>query len=146
VKSFHFRLEKVLAWRRTQLELEQYNMTRMANAMEAIDRERAQAALARVTAEMELRAGGRIDGSQLGFHSCFLSHVASLERTLAIRREEQRRLMDAQQRRLMEARLKVRLLERLKERRRAEWEAAAAREMENFAAEAHLARWNAERG
>jgi hypothetical protein len=42
----------------------------------------------------------------------------------------------------MEARRRCRLLEKLKERRRAEWEKARDRELEELASESFLARWN----
>jgi hypothetical protein len=43
---------------------------------------------------------------------------------------------------MLEARRCCRLLERLKERRRAEWQAATDREMEELAAESFLAGWS----
>ena len=80
---FRFRLEKVLTWRRMQLELEEIKFRQVSAAVVELDRAR-----------------------------------AALEN---------------------EARRHCRLLERLKERRLEEWEAAFARELEDLAADSHLA-------
>jgi hypothetical protein len=51
----------------------------------------------------------------------------------------------ARQARIVEARRRARLLEKLRGRRLEEWRIAGEREMENFAAEAFLARWQPRR-
>ncbi len=145
MQPFHFRLEKVLAWRRTELEVEQFKMRRLASEMDAIDRSRAQVALERTTAEREVLRAASVKGNQLGVHAAFLVHLGSRERELARRREEQEQRMAVQHQRLLEARRRLRLLEELKARRRAEWAAELNRELETFAAEAHLARWSAKK-
>jgi hypothetical protein len=47
----------------------------------------------------------------------------------------------ARQAALMEARRQCRLLERLKDRRWAEWQSAAAKELDELAADSYLAQW-----
>jgi hypothetical protein len=42
---------------------------------------------------------------------------------------------------MLEARRRCRLLERLKERRWAEWQSAAGRELDELAADSYLAQW-----
>ena len=145
MQPFRFRLEKVLSWRGTQLEMEQYQMKRLSAELDATERERALMVVERTRAESAVLGAGRIDGADLAAHAAFLVRLGHQERELERRRQEQEQRLAAQHQRLMEARRRVRLLERLKTRRRAEWELELNRELEQFAAEAHLARWNAER-
>ena len=145
MQPFRFRLEKVLAWRATQLEMEQYQMKRLSAELDAIERGRALLVVERARAESTVLGAGRIDGADLAAHAAFLVHLGHQEQELERRRLEQEKRLAQQHQRLIEARRRVRLLERLKSRRRVEWELELTKELEQFAAEAHLARWNAER-
>jgi len=145
MKAFRFRLEKVLAWRRTELELEEYKMKQLSAEMDLIERSRAQLSAERTAAEREILGTGSIDGADLGAHAAFLVHLGKQERELLRRRDEQQQRLAGQHQRLIEARQRSRVLEKLKARRHAQWRADANRELEAFAAEAYLARWNAER-
>jgi flagellar biosynthesis chaperone FliJ len=142
MKPFRFRLEKVLAWRHTELELEQYRTKRLAVELEETERARAQLAVDRTAAEQAVLRAASIDGAALAAHDAYLARLERQERELERRRLEQERRLNEQHQRLMEARRRLRLLERLKTRRQEEWLAEWNRELENFAAESHLARWN----
>jgi flagellar biosynthesis chaperone FliJ len=141
MKPFRFRLEKVLAWRRTEMELEQYRTRRLAMELEETERSRAQLAVERTAAERAVLGAGSIDGAQLAAHGAYLARLVKRERELQQRRREQEQRLKQQHQLLMEARRRLRLLERLKARRQEEWLAEANRELEEFAAESHLARW-----
>jgi len=141
MKPFRFRLEKVLAWRGTEMELEQYRTRRLAMELEEIERARAQLAVDRTAAERAILGAGSIDGGDLAAHAAYLARVVRQERQLQRRRLEQEQRLKEQHQRLMEARRRLRLLEKLKARRREEWLAETNRELEEFAAESHLARW-----
>jgi flagellar biosynthesis chaperone FliJ len=145
MQRFHFRLDRVLAWRGTQLEMEQYQMKRLSAVLEQMECDRALLLVERTRAERAVLGGGSIDGADLAAHAAFLVRLGNQERELDRRRQQQEQRLAEQHQHLMEARRRVRLLERLKTRRLAEWELELGRELEQFAAEAHLARWNAER-
>jgi hypothetical protein len=64
------------------------------------------------------------------------------EKDLALRYAEAEKKLAECRAAMLEARRRCSLMEKLKERRRADWEAAANREIEALAAESFLARWN----
>ncbi|SPE29220.1 conserved hypothetical protein [Candidatus Sulfopaludibacter sp. SbA3] len=90
---------------------------------------------------MEVRKWSPVSGRDLAALGGFRLHVKMQERAIAARRAERQKLLEAQQAAMLEARRRCRLLERLKERRRAEWQAASDREVEEVAAESFLAGW-----
>jgi flagellar biosynthesis chaperone FliJ len=141
MKPFRFRLEKVLAWRRTEMELEQYRTKRLAMELEETEHARARLAVDRTAAERSILAASSIDGMELAAHGAYLARVVRQEQELQRRRLEQEQRLNEQHQRLMEARRRLRLLERLRARRQEEWLAEVNRELEDFAAESHLARW-----
>jgi hypothetical protein len=137
--SFRFRLEKVLALRHTQLELAEARYRQQVQAMAELDRQQAAWDSAASGAEKQVRAWSPLDGSDLTALGAFRIHVVAQKKQLASRREEQQRRVDAHQKAAVEARRASELLERLKERRLAEWKEAAARELEELAAESYMA-------
>lgn len=145
MKPFRFRLEKVLAWRRTELELEQYKMRLLSAGLEEIERSRARLTAERVVAEREILQACRIDGADLNVHAARLHYLDGQERALLRRRREQEERIAEAHKRLLEAQRRLRLLGKLKAGRQANWTTELNRELEAFASESHLARWNRER-
>lgn len=142
MRKFQFRLERVLGWRRTQLELEEHKLKTLAAEMDAIERRRAQLALDRTLAERHVLAEPRLDGSLLEAHAAYLAGLSLQEQRLERVRQEQEQRIASQHQRVLEARRRCRLLERLRARALADWQAEADRELENTATELYLARWN----
>jgi hypothetical protein len=145
MKQFRFRLEKVLAWRHTELEVEQFKTRQLAAVLEKIEQQRYQVLVDRTTAERAILDAGRVDGADLAAHAGHLTHLGRLDQGLLVKRAEAERKLAAQQKKLLETQRRCRLLEKLRARRYDEWQAEATREMENFAAETHLARWTPQR-
>ncbi len=141
MKSFHFRLEKVLEWRRTQLELEENNFRKQVAALAELDRQAAEIEAAGKRSESIVRAWNPVAGSELEALDRFRLHVKNRELEMQVPREEARRRLAAQQQVMLEARRRLRLLEKLKERRLAEWRAECNKELEEMASESFLARW-----
>lgn len=139
MKAFRFPLERVLDWRRVQLELEENRFRRRAAALAELDRTRAELEAAAIGAELQVRAWAPLSGRDLASLSGFRRHVQNEERTLAARRAESQRELEAQEAAMLEARRRCRLLERLRERQWTEWQTGADRELEQFATECHLA-------
>ena len=145
MKPFCFRLEKVLAWRRTELELEQYKMRLLCVELEEIEQSRARLTAERMVAQREILRARRIDGADLNAHASRLVYLDGRERALLSRRCEQEQRIAEAHKRLLEAQRRLRLLEKLKAGRHAQWRTELNREIEAFAAESHLARWSGER-
>jgi hypothetical protein len=136
---FRFRLEKVLAWRRMQLSCEEAKYQQRMAELRELECERARVEAAGIRTELEVRAWSPLAGCDLESLANFRQHVVSQEKRLARRREEAYQRVETQQKVMIEARRRCQLLERLHERRLAEWQAAADNELEQLAAEFHLA-------
>jgi len=139
---FRFSLDKVLEWRRMQLELEENQFKQQLAAMAALDRARAELEAAGIRAEVQVREWRPVAGADLAALGSFRLRTRKMEEELEVRRAECRRKLAGQQAAMLEARRRFRLLERLKERRLAEWQRASNRELEELASESYLAQWN----
>jgi len=146
MKPFRFRLEKVLTWRLKELELEQFRMRELAAALESTEQKRARLEAERLAAQQALQLSRTTPAEELAAYDAFLVRLRKLDQQLLELRRRQQQELDRQRKRVLEAQRRCRLLERLKERRRREWEIEVNRELENFAAEAHLFRWSREGG
>ncbi len=146
MKAFHFPLEKVLAWRRLQLDLEESRFKRQSAALAALDRTRAELEATAIRAEVQVRAWTPLAGEDLAALARYRDYVDHAERTLAVRRAACQHQLEEQQKLMMEARRRCRLLERLRDRRLAEWRVHSDRELEQFASECYLAGVARQRG
>ncbi|HEY1184356.1 MAG: hypothetical protein ABSG79_24840 [Bryobacteraceae bacterium] len=142
---FQFRLQQVLDWRQTQLELEEIKFKRQTAALADLDRARAELEAAGVKAEVQVRDWIPLVGRDLAALGSFRLSIRMKEKEIAARRAECQEKLYAQQRVMLEARRRCRLLERLKERRFSEWELAQNRELEQLATESYLAQWSRRR-
>jgi hypothetical protein len=141
LNAFRFPLQKVLAWRKTELELEEARYRSQLEALAAIDRERARLEGAGAAAEEQVRVWNPVAGGELSALGSFRLHMKHREFALAQPRTECLQKIAAQQQAMLAARRRLRLLERLRERRLAEWTAARDRELEALASESYLASW-----
>ncbi len=137
--AFSFRLERVLQWRRAQLDLAQAAMSRIAAERARWDTILANLTHARTQAEGLL--AGPVNGAELGALARYQTYVEQQRKIALERRRETEIKMEQQRARVLQARRECRLLEKLREVRRAEWESAVNHEFEMLAAETYLAQW-----
>jgi hypothetical protein len=145
MSAFHFSLERVLEWRRTQLEIEEAKYQQRLAAVAALDRARAEMEASGIRAEVQVRAWHPLAGNDLAALSVFRRSVRAKEKQIALRRAESAQAAEIQLKAMLEAQRRCRLLERLKERRLAEWRTASDRALEELATESYLARWTRRR-
>ncbi|MBI1791566.1 MAG: hypothetical protein HYR60_28895 [Acidobacteria bacterium] len=137
MKRFRFSLDRVLSWRRQQLELEQSRLAallaeltgRIAHAGR-LEREQLEVRRRLCAEPQELAAGDNWLRCLAGQLQQTRAEIAAFERRI-----------QAQQTAVRAARRAAEVLERLKQRRFGEWQAALDREEENLAGELYLARW-----
>ncbi len=141
MNTFRFPLQKVLDWRKTELELEELRFKQATAALADLDRARAEWEAEGVKAELQVREWSPLEGRYLAALGNFRSYVKRREKEIARRRVECQKDMEARRKAMLEARRRCRLLERLKDRRLAEWQAGFDRELGATAAEAYLARF-----
>ncbi len=138
--AFRFPLAKVLEWRRAQLQAARGRFQRQAAMVAGLDAERAALEAAADRAQMEVRRAEFLRGSDLEALDGFGRHVRTRTAKIAAAREKAQSELEAGEKEMLEAQRRVRLLERLEQRRREDWRAAVDRELEEIAAESHLAR------
>ena len=142
MRNFRFSLEKILSWRRAELLVQEARLAALFAERSRLDARRAEIRAVRQSAAGRLLASGTVDGREL---ESLQSYRERLERELMAfdrRRVESAEQISCQQARVVDARRRVRLLEKLKGRRMEEWLTEWQREVETFASEAFLARWN----
>lgn len=139
MKKFHFPLERVREWRRTQVAIETAKLEalfaergRIEQRMAAIEREYA------ASAATVLR-GSTADAVALQSLDSYRSFVIRHQVNLRAERVACDDRIAAQRAQLLEAQRKVRLLDKLEERKQRVWKASFERELEEQSAEAYRA-------
>jgi len=139
--TFKFRLESVLRWRQSKLEMEQFALSRLATERARWDHVLAELETSRAHADRLVLSSESVHGRDLQAMVRYKELVGKQKQMALNRRDECDRKMEQQRERLLQARREFRLLEKLRQVRRAEWEAAVDRDFEALAAESYLARW-----
>ena len=141
MNAFKFRLESVLRWRQSKLEMEQFALSRLATERARWDYVLAELETSRAHADRLVLSSESVHGRDLQAMVRYKELVGKQKQMALNRRGECDRKMEQQRERLLQARREFRLLEKLRQVRRAEWETAVDREFEALAAESYLARW-----
>jgi flagellar export protein FliJ len=139
--TFTFRLQRVLDWRRTQLQLAEARIEQQVAALAGIDQARAELDNTGQRTELEVRQFAGLAGGDLSALGSFRLSIRARTAQLAVKRVECQKELAARQAVVVEARRRCRLLDRLKERRLTEWQSAADRELDEVAADSYLAQW-----
>ena len=144
MKAFHFPLETALTWRRTRLEAEEAALCRLAAEQDRARAEARENREAGARAEREVLEAPEATAPDLWALEGYRRAVRTRARALEERLRAAELRLAGQRARVQQARRECRLLEHLKERRLGEWRREADREVENFAGDSYLARWNRE--
>ncbi|HZT40525.1 MAG TPA: hypothetical protein VFA28_21725 [Bryobacteraceae bacterium] len=144
MKRFDFPLERVREWREKQAAAEEAKLERLLGELSAIEAASAELERERERNEqMIVRAEG-VTALDLRALDGFRRYVKAERARIENLRADCQKRVAAQRAAILEARRRFQLLERLKQRRLYAWTADLNRELEANAAEAYLARWNAE--
>ncbi len=140
MKKFDFPLDRVLVWRRLELEREQAVLQRVVARRNTLAAKDAALRAQRTDAERLISANRYVDAETVSTLPAWQRYmkktIAAAANELAIAEQK----LAAQQAIFLEAKRRVGLLERLREKRLDQWDADLSREEESFAAEAFLAR------
>jgi len=142
MRGFHFPLGRVLAWRRTELELEQSKLRRILAGIEECDLSARRLELARARAEQAVRQAPATEACDLWALASYRARLTADLQALAARKRAAEQQMAAQREKVLAADRRCRLLEKLEQRRRREWSLAENREVESLAADSFLAGWS----
>jgi hypothetical protein len=145
MRRFVFPLERVAAWRRARLQLEEARLTQLFVEKDRIEQRRDDLERELLEAAKQALSGPELDASQLAALDGF-RHAAQL-RLLSFESELTQcgQRIAEQQSRVATARRDCRLLDRLRDRKLAAWNRQQGQELEALAAESHLARLVRER-
>jgi flagellar export protein FliJ len=130
MKAFRFRVDRVLDWRRTELDLEENRLKQMHAAVAALDRERADLETAAAEARREVAQAETSDALELHALDAYRRAVDLHRLRLADKRRQRQVELAGQQQKLLEARRRCQLLENLRDRRLAEWKYETQRQEE----------------
>jgi len=146
MRAFEFSLRQALKWRATQLEVEENKLRQLAASREEAVLEAVRLELVKGRAEGAVRQAAVVEAGDLWALAAYRQRLMEEMQALTARRMACEQQMAAQRQRVLEAQRQCRLLEKLEQRRRAEWDRAADKELENLAGESFLARWNRRAG
>ena len=140
MKKFSFPLDRVLVWRRVELDREQAVLQRLLAERNALAARETEVRRQRIDSERLISANRYIDSEFVAtlpdWQSYMKRTIASISEELLVADQKTAQ----QQARFYEAKRRVGLLERLREKRLDHWESELSHEEEAFAAEAFLAR------
>jgi flagellar export protein FliJ len=139
MRRFEFRLDAVLRWRTSELEIEEARLRNVLAELACL-----RTSIAELDAEQGPQRSVVHSPAATAGERLALDHWirwARLERECRVAKiADCERRIDAQRARLMEARRKLQLLKKLRGRRESEWAAELRKEIEEIAAEACAAR------
>ena len=140
MKKFTFSLDRVLAWRRLQLDQERAALEKLLFDHNALVQREQFVRTKRRTYEEGLARSLHFDAREVVTLPQWQSQVLKSLSALASEQQQMKPRIAQQQEKIREAERKVKLLERLRERRHDAWKIELGKEEEAFAAEAYLAR------
>ncbi len=140
MKPFRFPLERVLEWRREELETEQAALKALHAEKERTHSQRRSLVENLEAEQRALVASPSVSSQALAALESWKGWVRGEIRRLESYLQELDRRIGWQRHKTLEAQRRVKLLERLREKAHRKWKAELDRELEAFAAEAFLAR------
>ena len=145
MKRFDFPLERVREWREKQVAIEEAKLEHLFRELNTIAAARAELDAEQSRNEQMVVHAAGATASDLQALDGFRRHVKAERARIENLRADCSKRIDVQRAAILEARRRYELLGRLKQRSLRLWTAGMNRELEASAAEAYLAKWNAER-
>jgi flagellar export protein FliJ len=141
MKTFHFRLQRVLEYRELQMRTEEEKLSTIQNQLaEVLHRENALTA-AQLNAEMNLLGRPVVEATEFRALSAFQFRIRSEKVSLLAARKNLETQIAEQRKRLLKVRKDCKILQNLKDRRKKAWTYLSDREIENIAAESYISNW-----
>jgi flagellar export protein FliJ len=142
MKSFQFRLQRVLDWRALRMRAEEEKLASFQHKLTTIIHRETALTAAELRSETGLLELPAIDGADLRALAAFQLHLRKERAALKAERTQCEAQIAEQRQRLLKARRDCRGLEKMKEKRKRVWTVELDREIEATAAEAFLSQWS----
>jgi hypothetical protein len=136
---FRFQLGRVLEWYRTQASLEEERLRLCAHAAAHAVAEMEHHRRDSLARQMEVLRSPSIQAGELAALGAFRRRAKQLDRELGEKCRKTGEALEQQRRVALVAQRRLRLIEKLRDRRLAEYQYEAARELEALASETFLA-------
>ncbi|MBV9267788.1 MAG: hypothetical protein JO061_16585 [Acidobacteriaceae bacterium] len=146
MKAFRFNLARVLDLRESEAKAEESKLEQMYAMRARMEAERDALINGFERMAVAIKSQQALQPSELMALDRYKARVEREKTELAARLRAHEEAIGKQRARVVEARARVRLLEKLREKRKAEWQVGADREMEELAADFSAAQWLRERG
>ena len=144
MRSFEFRLDRVLAWRGKQLSMEESRLAQCLDAIRILEARIAAFRAERWNIERELLDLPSIPAAEFVNLARYRLRARQQEFEFEEKRQLGEKAAAEQRERVRKAQQRVMLLEKLRNKRLEEYRYALNQELETVAAEAHLSRWSRE--
>ncbi|MGA1996997.1 MAG: hypothetical protein ABSH45_14575 [Bryobacteraceae bacterium] len=141
MRSFQFRLRRVLDWYRKKQQIEETRLAACRNTLTAVEEKIARLTAERVSNDRELLSRSAVPAVDFLNLSRYRLRAQRLEAEYTEERQRCESACREQMERVQKAQRQVKLLEKMKERRLEEYTYFSNRELENLAAEGFLATW-----
>ncbi len=145
MKAFEFRLQRIADFRRQESDVAKSRLQGLLSEMRRLEDERRSLEEQRREARSSTSAQNDLRGEDLLALSSFQEYLGRRLKELSQKESDLASKIEKQRDAVVEAERKVKLLDRLKERKFQEWRAASDRELDDLAADSHLARLAAQR-
>lgn len=141
MKPFRFPLERVLDWRRLNVQIAEAELERLYHERTGLEQRRKNLAAERIKLEAELLAGSSVSGEDLKALDEFRRYTFKEDERIQQSIQSVMLKISQQQQAIVVKRRDARLLEKLKDKRFGTWSAAASKEIAQLVEESYLARW-----
>jgi flagellar protein FliJ len=145
MKAFEFRLQRIADFRRQQADVAKARLQALLAEMQRLENERHSLEEQRHEARNSVTAQSNLNGEDFFALASFQEYVGRRLKELSQKQIELGSKIEKQRDAVVEAERKVKLLDRLRERKFQEWRAASDRELDDLAADSHMARLAAQR-
>ena len=141
MRSFQFRLHRVLDWYRKKQQVEEARLAECRNALIAVEGKIARLMAERASIDRDLLSRAAVPAADFLNLGRYRLRAQRLETEYIQERQRAELACREQMERVQKAQRQVKLLEKLQERRLDEYTYSVNRELDNLAAEAFLATW-----
>ena len=141
MKTFQFRLERVLAWRGTELARAEAKGEQLKGGLRAAHESMVELVAGRARAQATTGRSAILSGEDLAVLDRIRIWTVREEKRLAARVLDLEKSIEAQNRCVANARRGVKLVERLRERKHQTWKAESDHEIDELAGESAIAQW-----
>lgn len=145
MRTFRFRLERVLGLREAQARVEEAKLEQLRHRLRSLETELENVSRSLDSSHAAIKQSPFVEPFRLAALDQHEARIRREQEQFRNRIATQRQQVEIQKQAVVEARRKVELLKKLRESRRSDWNLGAQRELESGVADFSAAEWNRRR-